>query len=52
VPEDLAESFAIGNAELYREGRLIEQAALAEFIEERTPDHPPAAGPKHLSGTP
>ena len=34
VPEDLAEAFAIGNAELYREGRLIEQAALAEFIEE------------------
>jgi GntR family transcriptional regulator/MocR family aminotransferase len=34
VPEDLAESFAIGNAELYREGRLIEQAALAEFIDE------------------
>lgn len=33
VPEDLAESFAIGNAELYREGRLIEQAALAEFID-------------------
>jgi GntR family transcriptional regulator/MocR family aminotransferase len=34
VPEDLAEAFAIGNAELYREGRMIEQAALAEFIEE------------------
>ena len=34
VPEDLAEAFAIGNAELYREGRLIEQAALAEFIDE------------------
>lgn len=34
VPEDLADAFAIGNAELYREGRLIEQAALAEFIED------------------
>ena len=34
VPEHLAEAFAIGNAELYREGRLIEQAALAEFIDE------------------
>jgi len=33
VPPDLAEAFAIGNAELYREGRLIDQAALAEFIE-------------------
>ncbi|TLD45741.1 MAG: HTH-type transcriptional regulatory protein GabR [Accumulibacter sp.] len=33
VPEDLAESFATGNAELYREGRMIEQAALAEFID-------------------
>jgi GntR family transcriptional regulator/MocR family aminotransferase len=33
VPEDLAESFAIGNGELYREGRMIEQAALAEFID-------------------
>lgn len=33
VPEHLAESFAIGNAELYREGRMIEQASLAEFIE-------------------
>ncbi|TVT78764.1 MAG: PLP-dependent aminotransferase family protein [Denitromonas halophila] len=33
VPEYLAESFAIGNAELYREGRMIEQAALAEFID-------------------
>lgn len=32
VPEHLAEDFAIGNAELYREGRMIEQAALAEFI--------------------
>jgi Transcriptional regulators containing a DNA-binding HTH domain and an aminotransferase domain (MocR family) and their eukaryotic orthologs len=34
VPEELAEAFAIGNAELYREGRMIEQAALAEFIDE------------------
>ena len=33
VPEALAEPFAVGNAELYREGRLVEQAALAEFIE-------------------
>lgn len=33
VPEQLAEAFAIGNAELYREGRMIEQAALAEFID-------------------
>ncbi len=34
VPEDLVDAFAVGNAELYREGRLMEQAALAEFIEE------------------
>lgn len=33
VPEDLVDAFTIGNAELYREGRMIEQAALAEFIE-------------------
>lgn len=33
VPEDLVEAFTIGNAELYREGRMLEQAALAEFIE-------------------
>ncbi|THF67557.1 PLP-dependent aminotransferase family protein [Pseudothauera nasutitermitis] len=33
VPEDLVEAFSIGNAELYREGRMLEQAALAEFIE-------------------
>jgi GntR family transcriptional regulator/MocR family aminotransferase len=33
VPEQLAEAFAIGNAELYREGRMIEQAALAEFVD-------------------
>jgi GntR family transcriptional regulator/MocR family aminotransferase len=34
VPEDLVDAFVIGNAELYRGGRLAEQAALAEFIEE------------------
>ena len=33
VPESLVEAFTIGNAELYRGGRLVEQAALAEFIE-------------------
>ncbi|WP_028311055.1 PLP-dependent aminotransferase family protein [Derxia gummosa] len=33
VPEDLVEAFTLGNAELYREGRLAEQAALAEFID-------------------
>lgn len=33
VPEDLVAAFTIGNAELYREGRMLEQAALAEFIE-------------------
>jgi GntR family transcriptional regulator/MocR family aminotransferase len=33
VPEDLVEAFTIGNAELYREGRMLEQAALAEFID-------------------
>ena len=33
VPEDLVDAFSTGNAELYREGRLIEQAALAEFID-------------------
>jgi GntR family transcriptional regulator/MocR family aminotransferase len=33
VPQALAEAFTVGNAELYREGRLAEQAALAEFIE-------------------
>ncbi|WP_085315656.1 MocR-like pyridoxine biosynthesis transcription factor PdxR [Derxia lacustris] len=33
VPEDMVEAFTLGNAELYREGRLAEQAALAEFIE-------------------
>ncbi len=33
VPEDLVDGFSIGNAELYREGRMVEQAALAEFID-------------------
>ncbi|MCB1961032.1 MAG: PLP-dependent aminotransferase family protein [Rhodocyclaceae bacterium] len=33
VPEQLAEPFSVGNAELYREGRMIEQAALAEFLD-------------------
>ena len=33
VPEDLVDAFTTGNAELYREGRLLEQAALAEFID-------------------
>lgn len=34
LPEDLVEAFQIGNSELYRGGRLIEQAVLAEFIAE------------------
>lgn len=34
VPEDLVEAFVIGNSELFRGGRLPEQAALAEFIDE------------------
>lgn len=34
VPEDLVDAFVIGNSELYRGGRLAEQAALAEFIDE------------------
>ncbi len=34
VPPALVEAFAAGNAELYREGRLVEQAALADFIVE------------------
>jgi GntR family transcriptional regulator/MocR family aminotransferase len=33
VPPALVDAFTVGNAELYREGRLAEQAALAEFIE-------------------
>ncbi len=33
VPQDLVEAFTVGNAELYREGRMLEQAALAEFID-------------------
>ena len=34
VPEALAESFATASAELYREGQLLQQAMLAEFIAE------------------
>ena len=34
VPETLAESFATASAELYREGQLLQQAVLAEFIAE------------------
>ncbi|WP_051240828.1 PLP-dependent aminotransferase family protein [Tepidiphilus margaritifer] len=34
VPPSLAEAFTVANAELYREGRLPEQAALAEFIDD------------------
>lgn len=34
VPEALAESFATASAELYREGQLLQQAVLAEFIGE------------------
>lgn len=34
LPEDLIDAFQIGNSELYRGGRLTEQAALAEFIAE------------------
>lgn len=33
VPPSLVDAFTLGNTELYREGRLAEQAALAEFIE-------------------
>ena len=33
VPEGLVDAFVIGNPELYRGGRLAEQAALAEFID-------------------
>ncbi len=33
VPESLVDVFTVGNAELYRGGRLPEQATLAEFIE-------------------
>jgi len=34
LPEDLVDAFVIGNSELYRGGRMTEQAALAEFIDE------------------
>ncbi|WP_420813211.1 PLP-dependent aminotransferase family protein [Pararobbsia silviterrae] len=32
VPESMADNFAVASAELYREGQLIQQAVLAEFI--------------------
>ncbi|HJV28377.1 MAG TPA: PLP-dependent aminotransferase family protein, partial [Aromatoleum sp.] len=34
VPPQLVDSFVAGNCEMYREGRLPDQAALAEFIAE------------------
>lgn len=34
VPPQLVDGFVVGNTELYREGRLTDQAALAEFIAE------------------
>ncbi|BAL22371.1 PLP-dependent aminotransferase family protein [Azoarcus sp. KH32C] len=34
VPPELVDSFIAGNCEMYREGRLTDQAALAEFIAE------------------
>ncbi|WP_420835876.1 PLP-dependent aminotransferase family protein [Paraburkholderia kururiensis] len=34
VPEALADTFATASAELYREGQLLQQAVLAEFIAE------------------
>ncbi len=34
APEPLAQSFATASAELYREGQLLQQAVLAEFIAE------------------
>lgn len=34
LPEDLVDAFVIGNSELYRGGRMTEQAALAEFIDD------------------
>ncbi|MCO5396672.1 PLP-dependent aminotransferase family protein [Ralstonia sp. 21MJYT02-11] len=34
LPERLAQSFATASAELYREGQLLQQAVLAEFIAE------------------
>ena len=34
LPDDLIDAFVIGNSELYRGGRMPEQAALAEFIDE------------------
>lgn len=32
VPKNLAQPMAVGLSEIYREGRLVEQAALADFI--------------------
>lgn len=34
LPEDLVDPFVIGNSELFRGGRMTEQAALAEFIDD------------------
>ena len=34
APPELAQSFASGAAELYREGQLMQQAVLSEFIDE------------------
>lgn len=34
LPEDLVDPFVIGNSELFRGGRMSEQAALAEFIDD------------------
>ena len=34
LPEDLVDPFVIGNSELFRGGRMAEQAALAEFIDD------------------
>lgn len=34
VPPELVDGFVAGNCEMYREGRLTDQAALAEFIAE------------------
>ncbi len=34
LPEDLIDPFVIGNSELFRGGRMTEQAALAEFIDD------------------
>ena len=34
LPENLVSSFAVGLSEMYRDGRLLEQAVLADFITE------------------